>query len=261
MKPESTFRRRLRNLALTPKSHVGELLARLAWVRTSYIDAAYQAVHLIPEHCDALIPILREQVISNGVASLGPGGLLERIVEAVSTEQRDRFLQQNAEMVRLFARRVPTNGMSPVSACLLALVFAKDRPEDTYALLRWFKQNRGIADESPEIQALDPDHSLRWLLSLEFGDADDRTEAARALEKLRTFPEKAVPLLIANLRWPDTEVLVASAKALAAHAAAAESAVPALTNLLTHADASVVIAALDAIRLIEMAQSVRANIP
>jgi hypothetical protein len=68
--------------------------------------------------------------------------------------------------------------------------------------------------------------------------------------------------MIADLRWPDTEVLVASEKALAAYASE-RSVGSAYTHEPphVHADASVVIAALDAIRLIEIAQSVRANMP
>jgi hypothetical protein len=260
MKPESTLHGRLRRLAFTSGSRFGEWLARIRWVRTSQTDIGYKAATLASQHCAAMIPMLRADLISEGLSASRTAQLLETIVCTVAAEERSQFIRDNGKLVRRFAERVSTNGLSPVTACMLALTFANDPPADTYDLLRRRPHWRR-AFEVADIRALDPDGSYRTLLDLEFGEPDQRAAAARSLADLRAFREKVVPFLIANLSSHYTNVLFASSEALTAYATEAAPALPALVTLLTNADSAIVAAASNAIARIEMAQSVRANIP
>jgi hypothetical protein len=115
------------------------------------------------------------------------------------------------------------------------------------------------------IESLDPQRLLRPMYVLEFGPIPERVGAAMELTSLPRMPERAVPLLIANLLSTNRSVQEQCANALSKYGAAARDALPSLTNLLTHPRARLRLAASNAIVAIhgtnELALSSSAAVP
>ena len=97
------------------------------------------------------------------------------------------------------------------------------------------------------IQQLDPQYLYRPLLILELGPVPERVGAAMNLADFPRFPERAIPLLIANLNSTNRAVQQNSALALGKYGDRARPALPALTNLLHHPRDFVRLAASNAI--------------
>jgi len=84
------------------------------------------------------------------------------------------------------------------------------------------------------IERVDPDRKHVPLYMLEFAPLPDRVGAAMELAASPRLPERAVPLLVANLAVTNRSVQENCAVALGKFGGNARSALPALTNLLEH---------------------------
>ena len=84
------------------------------------------------------------------------------------------------------------------------------------------------------VMLIDPDWRHRHLITLEFGPEADRVGAAWALGNETFAPEKAVPLLVANLSSTNRALVENCAIALGKYGPPAAPALPVLTNLLAH---------------------------
>ena len=84
------------------------------------------------------------------------------------------------------------------------------------------------------IAALDSDHTLRHILTLESGAEADRVGAAWALGNARERPVRVVPLLMTNLGSGNLSLVENCVIALGEYGAEARGALPVLSNLLGH---------------------------
>lgn len=100
------------------------------------------------------------------------------------------------------------------------------------------------------IEEIDPQRIFHPLLVLELGPLPNRVGAARELAELPRMPERAVPLLIANLSSTNRSVQEACAIALAKYEAQALPALPTLSNLLSHPRPRIRAAASNALSVI-----------
>ena len=105
------------------------------------------------------------------------------------------------------------------------------------------------------ILLIDPDWRHRHLLTLELGPEADRVGAAWALSNTPTEPEKAIPLLMANLSSTNRALIENCAIALGKYGPPAEPALPLLTNLFTHRKLAIRMAASNAISQIRVSET------
>ena len=102
-------------------------------------------------------------------------------------------------------------------------------------------------DVDRAIERIDPQRVYHPLIVLELGPLPNRVGAARELEAFPRMPERAVPLLIANLSSTNRSVQEHCAITLGSYREQAKPALPALSNLLSHPRERLRVAASNAI--------------
>lgn len=109
------------------------------------------------------------------------------------------------------------------------------------------------------IERVDPNRMFRPLYILELGPTPERVGAAMELAEFPRMPERAVPLLTANLTSTNRSVQEQCAVALGKFGDKASNALPALDKLLAHPRERVRFAASNAIVEIQRKQSAEAS--
>ena len=114
-------------------------------------------------------------------------------------------------------------------------------------------------DVDRAIEAIDPHRVYHPLIVLELGPLPNRVGAARELTDFPRMPERAVPLLIANLSSTNRSVQEQCAIALGNYESKAKPALPALSNLLSHPRERLRVAASNAISRINATDALTAR--
>lgn len=128
----------------------------------------------------------------------------------------------------------------------------ENAPRTTYSGY-WFAP---VADQLRDLLVrLDPARELLPLYTLEMGQIPARVGAAEELAQRPRLPERAVPLLVANLGSSNRSVIERCAVALAGYGPEAAPAVPRLQELLDHPRERVRVAASNSLAAITGASS------
>lgn len=182
--------------------------------------------------------------------------LLPYFAQAIdSTNQADLAL-----MARAVARSLEGATNVDVDAVLRVLMPLKYNPQLPGAQARQYSPLSPVYF-SPAysidhaIERVDPNRMFRPLYVLELGPTPERVGAAMELADFPRMPERAVPLLIANLASTNRSVQEHCAVALGKFGEKASNALPAIEKLLTHPRERVQLAASNAIIAIQGGKS------
>jgi hypothetical protein len=196
------------------------------WVSMDREAIAHKAAQFIPQFGEPLLPALSEQIITR--QSPEAVKTLIQILDRLSPERRSQLLKENQPLIDFAFEQVKRQQTSFSAASILTAFYKRLPSDDRESIVRRLLPCHTHPGVDSFIWLLDETGVIRHLHYLQSGKPLERVVGAKFFRENSIAADRAIPVLIENLRSHDGALLEQACLALANYGPKAKPALPLL---------------------------------